>query len=242
MNNYRKILSFSAFSLAICLSQPSPSANAAAVTTYSNETNFVRAVGPITVAESFNGGHLNGTLITSIGGSYALAYGALHAVAGYYGPFRGGQYTTLYFSKPIKSFAFNFGDFGFDPLLNAPETARIWLYDGRVHQAVMTPWEFPYGFFGLSSDTPFNYVSITDATYNTEPEVDTVFWIDSFLIPRAEAGPPVPPGGPSGSPVPPPSGSQSVPLPASVLLLGGGLTVMLLGLTNGSRTRRLGAS
>jgi uncharacterized membrane protein YgcG len=210
-----------AFLLAVLLSQ---SANSAGITTYSTLTSYEAALGPATIVETFNNGRLNGSLITSVTGSAMFIFDALYGVAGQYE--RPSQFTTFTFSQPITNFGFYFGDLGFDPVVSQPETAYVFLYSGPLHQATITPWGFPYGFFGLSADTPFDHVTISDGTYYLSPEVNTEFWLDNFLVAGSpSSGGGGSGGGGSGGGTSPPGGA--VPEPSTLLLFSIGLTALL---------------
>jgi hypothetical protein len=189
---------------------------AALITTFTTLGSYETSLGGSTVVETFNGGHLNGTLISSVTGGSQYFSNALYGVAG---PINtSSQYARLDFSQPITNFAFDFGDLGINPFFSLPEKARIFLFSGPIHQAELTIVGFPNGFFGLSSDTAFDHVTIADATYNVDPEFDTDFWIDNFRVVLGGSG-----GGGGGGGTP----SPSLPEPSSWLLALTGLATVI---------------
>lgn len=152
----------------------------AIITTYTSLAAYETALGASTVAETFNNGHLNGTLISSVDGSAIYSANRLYGVAG--DPGNPSQFTAFNLSQPITSFAFDFGELDIQPTLHLPEKARVFLYGGPIHQAEISITAFPNGFFGLSSDTAFTRIVLSDATANVEPEFNTEFWLDNFRI------------------------------------------------------------
>lgn len=141
-----------------------PAAQAATVT-YSSLAAYDAAQGPSTVAETFTGNRLAGTIIQQITGARSFQNNRLQGVAG--GP-TGTQQTTLVFSTMLKAFAVNIGN------LSAGERANV-LLDGVQVAAIAGGSTF----FGIFSTKAFGTITFADGTL---PTLNTQFYIDNVRV------------------------------------------------------------
>lgn len=144
-----------------------PAADAATVT-FSNLASYDAALGSAsTVSETFDGGTLNGSAISSIAGAFSFNNDRLQGVAGG-GTNPARQFTTLTFSTRISAFAATFAN------LAAGEIAHV-LLDG-IHEATITGGTT---FFGIQSNIAFSSITFLDTTF---PTVNTQFAIDDVRV------------------------------------------------------------
>lgn len=136
----------------------------ASTVTYDNLASYEAALGASAVAETFQGGHLNGTAISDILGSKNFGGGRLQQIAG---TASGVQYTTIVFSHQMKGVGFDIGAIGRGELANI-------LLDG-VQVATLSH----NNFFGISKVGGFKSITFVDATF---PNVNTQFNLDNMRV------------------------------------------------------------
>lgn len=143
-------------------------ASEAATVTFGTLASYDAALGaPSTIAETFDGGTLNGTAIQQILGSHRFMNNRLQGIAGG-GTNPARQVTTLVFSTRIKSFAANFAN------LSSGEMANV-LLDG-IQAATITGGTT---FFGIQSTFAFSSITFLDATF---PSLNTQFAMDNVRV------------------------------------------------------------
>ncbi|MBI1218049.1 MAG: VPLPA-CTERM sorting domain-containing protein [Rhodobacteraceae bacterium] len=136
----------------------------AATVTYTTLATYTAALGYTpSVGETFNGGTLDGTLLSSLGGVFKLTNNKVTQVGG---TAKNGQTTTLNFSEAVTSFAVDIGS------LLSGEVANVYL-DGVLSATLSGSTKF----FAVISPTAFTTVTFADAT---NPTINTQFNIDNL--------------------------------------------------------------
>jgi hypothetical protein len=142
-----------------------PAAQAATVK-FNNLAAFDAALGsPSSVAETFTGNTLTGTIIAGISGAHNFNNNRLEQIAG---TAVGIQSTTLTFSTAMTAFAASIGN------LSGLELVNVYL-DGVLATTISGGATF----FGLTSTRAFTTITFADATW---PVRNTQFNIDNLRV------------------------------------------------------------